>query len=361
MRSVRPLVPALCATLGALAALAVALLATSRPAAAGSREELARGSGPDRNGGGPGAFTLSGPYTHDNLTVYLIHGKDRIDLTKYLTLQEALEQKKVVVHETGNVNELSIENVSAVPVYVQSGDIVKGGRQDRTIASDFICPPHSGKMPIDAFCVEHGRWQQRGGESPGQFASSNAALSSRELKLAAKQAGSQQEVWKEAANAQAKLSSNVGADVKDKQSQSSYQLSLENKQLQATTEAYIKELNGIVESKDDVIGYAFAINGRINSADVYAASGLFRKMWPKLIRSAAVEAIAEYQKDKKFEPVTADAVRAFLADAEAGKKSVKPAGDKLDLVTEDGKAAVLFETQDKENKGEWLHRNYIRK
>ena len=41
------------------------------------------------------------------------------------------------------------------------------------------------------------------------------------------------------------------------------------------------------------------MNGKVNGADVYAASQLFRKMWPKLIRSAAVEAITDLQKDKK--------------------------------------------------------------
>src|SRR5438105_15882790 len=76
---------------------------------------------------------ITGPYTHDNLTVFLIHGKDTSGGKNYLTLQEALDQKKVVVHETGNVNELSVENVSDEPVYIQSGEIVKGGRQDRTL------------------------------------------------------------------------------------------------------------------------------------------------------------------------------------------------------------------------------------
>ena len=38
-----------------------------------------------------------------------------------------------------------------VDVYIQSGDIVKGGRQDRTIAMDFVVPPKSGVIPISAF------------------------------------------------------------------------------------------------------------------------------------------------------------------------------------------------------------------
>src|SRR5262249_52850264 len=72
------------------------------------------------------AYRLSGPYTHANLTVFLVHGPETLDAGSFLTLQEALEQKKAVVHETGSVNQLAVENLSAdEELYVQSGDIVK--------------------------------------------------------------------------------------------------------------------------------------------------------------------------------------------------------------------------------------------
>ncbi len=68
----------------------------------------------------------------------------------FLILQEALEQKKAVVYETKSVNELSIENRSDQDIYVQAGDIVKGGQQDRVLAVDLIVPPGLGRMPIAA-------------------------------------------------------------------------------------------------------------------------------------------------------------------------------------------------------------------
>src|SRR5256714_15564784 len=120
-----------------------------------------------------GDYRLSGPYTHKNLTIFLVHGKNLVSGKSFLTLQEALEQKKVVVYETKDVNELSIENLSNEDVYVQSGEIVKGGQQDRMLAVDLIVPPKSGKMPIEAFCVEHGRWSGRGNGPAAGFRSSN--------------------------------------------------------------------------------------------------------------------------------------------------------------------------------------------
>ena len=126
-----------------------------------------------------------------------------------LTLQDALQQKKVRVHETRDVNHLAIENISLDEVYVQAGDIVKGGQQDRTLAYDLIVPAKSGRIPIDAFCVEQGRWNGRGSESMAVFEASSAQLNSKDLKLAAKRSKSQQEVWSKVAETQGKLARNM--------------------------------------------------------------------------------------------------------------------------------------------------------
>src|SRR5687767_11595028 len=54
-------------------------------------------------------FRISGPYTHKNLTIFLVHGKGILEGHSFLTLQEALAQKKVIVYETKDVNELAIK------------------------------------------------------------------------------------------------------------------------------------------------------------------------------------------------------------------------------------------------------------
>ncbi len=306
-------------------------------------------------------YRLSGPFTHKNLSIYLIHGKDLIEGKTFLTLQEALEQKKVVVYETKSVNELSIENLSNEDVYVQSGDIVKGGQQDRLLAIDLIVPPKSGKMPIAAFCVEQGRWSRRGSEQVAAFSSSNDVATTKDIKLAAKQSNSQSGVWQNVEVAQGKLSENLSVNVVSAASPSSLQLALENRKVQESVSGYTKTLAGIIKGKDDVVGYAFAINGEVNSADVYVSSALFRKLWPKLLKANATEAIAELQKDLKFELVSVETVKAFLADAEAGKTSEKELTARVKLLTREDDKNILFETQDRREKGVWIHRNYIRK
>jgi hypothetical protein len=307
-----------------------------------------------------GDYKLSGPYTHKNLSIFLVHGKNTIKTKTFLTLQEALIQKKVVVYETKSVNELSIQNFSSEDVYVQSGDIVKGGAQDRMIGVDFIVPPRSGKMPISAFCVEHGRWTSRGSERVSQFSSSSDAVATKEIKLAAKRSNSQGAVWENVKAAQDKLSENVGGRVNSSVSESSLQLAMENGKVQETADSYIKGLSGIVNRTDDVIGYVFAINGKVNSADIYGSNVLFKKLWPKLLKANAIEAIAELQQ-KEFKPTSADNVRGFLSEAEKGKGTDKDVDARVNLVTREDSENILFETRDRADKGAVVHKNYIKK
>jgi ARG and Rhodanese-Phosphatase-superfamily-associated Protein domain len=319
------------------------------------------GSGQDDKKVSVNEYRFSGPYTHENLTIFLIHGKNQLEGDSFLTLQEALEQKKVIVYETKDVNELAIENLSQSDVYVQSGDIVKGGQQDRVLAVDLIVPPRSGKIPIAAFCVEQGRWSKRGSEQSGAFASSVEVVSTKDLKLAAKKSKSQGAVWENVRVAQDRLSSNVGTRVNSTTSESSLQLALENPRVTETSNAYIKVLSDIVKDKADVIGYAFAINGRVNSADVYASNHLFNKLWPKLLRANAVEAIAELQKNNHFSPVSEEQVKTFLQDSEKAKVDEKEVTARVGLLTREDEQNILFETRDRAKKGAWIHRNYIRK
>jgi len=298
-------------------------------------------------------YRISGPYTHENLSIFLIHGNGVG--RNYLTLKDAVAQKKVVVSETKQVNELAVENISGEPVFIQGGDIVKGGQQDRVISNDFVLPSKSGKVPVSAFCVEHGRWTQRGTESAQVFASSSDMVASKGLKMAVKSKKSQTEVWREVANTQAGLGA---ASVSVSASPTSLQLTLESKAVAKAIDGYLKALSGVANHKPDVVGFAFAIGGDVNSADVYSSAALFTAMWPKLLRSSAVEAAGHPHRDNRFEPPAPATVDAFLRDAEDGRQSTVDVDQRVKLVTLESDKQVLFESR--EGAG-WIHRNYIKK
>jgi hypothetical protein len=139
------------------------------------------------------------------------------------------------------------------------------------------------------------------------------------------------------------------------------QLTLENKVVKETADDYLKALSSAIAGKTDVIGYAFAINGQINSADVYSSHALFVKLWPKLLKSSAVEAIAEFDKAGKTEAVTENSVKTFLAEAEAGKAEEKQVTTRVAMEKRESDKHLFFETRDRKNGEQWLHRNYLKK
>jgi hypothetical protein len=307
-----------------------------------------------------GDYRLSGPFTHQNLTVFLIHGPNRTT-HNLLTLEEAIDQRKVVVYETRSVNELAIENVSDEDVFIESGDIVKGGAQDRTLKDDLILPSKSGKINISSFCVEHGRWTKRGNESLGTFNGSQQAVSTKQLKMAVKMKSDQGEVWDQVAKAQEKLARNIGAGSRAAASPTSFAMTMETPAVRRSTDGYIQELAGIVNGKNDVVGYAFDIKGKVNSEDIYSLHALFSRLWIKLLQTSAVEAVTEFEPGKKFEPVTAAAVKTAMVDADSGKASVKGPTGRTETVVKETTQNVVFETRDRSQRETWVHKNYITK
>ena len=308
-----------------------------------------------------GGYRVSEPVSYKNLSIFLIHGKDENTKGNILTLQEAMERKLFVVYETSDVNELEVENLSKeFDVFIQSGDIVKGGKQDRILAVSIIIPARSGRVSIEAFCVESGRWTKRGNEDSSKFNSSNDRIVTKELKLAANSARSQQEVWDKVGDAQARLSKSVGGQVNAPQSESSLQLSLENREVTSNVDEYIRYLSSAIDGKSDVIGYAFAVNGKINSADVYVSNALFKKVWMKMLKAAATEAVAESRSPRLADPIKATAVSEFMNDADRASAREQSVGAGTKLVTREDRDNVMFEARDSKSKAV-VHKSYVKK
>ena len=142
-------------------------------------------------------------------------------------------------------------------------------------------------------------------------------------------------------------------------SDTSLQLSLENEKLQASRGGYIKALESQGTGGDDIIGYVFAVNGRINSADLYPSNALFRKMWSKLLAASVTEAIGETTGaiTAASEPPATAAVTEFLANAETGKQSSQEIAGLARQEVRDADKSLFVGVRSK--KGEWVHRNYL--
>jgi len=84
-------------------------------------------------------------------------------------------------------------------------------------------------------------------------------------------------------------------------------------------------------------------------------------MWPKLLKSSAVEAIAELTAYKNFKAATPAMVSASLKDAEKGKRSEKVVSSRVRIITSETEQNLLFETRDQQKKEQWIHKSYIQK
>jgi hypothetical protein len=311
-----------------------------------------------------GELTISGPITCLNLAVYLIHGDDVLPGKNFLTLQEALEKKLIVVHETGTVDALAVENVSRDwEVFIQSGDIVKGGRQDRVLAFDLIVPPQSGRVAINSFCVEANRWTQRGTEASDRFSSSSGQLPGKGLRLAVSSARQQGQVWEKVKEQQNRLSKTLNKNLADPRSPTSLQLTLEDKDLLARMEKYASKLEKAPEGGKNVVGFVFAINGKPESAEIYGSSVLFRKMWPKMLRAAAIDALGDLHSGRRFEPADLDAIQTFLNEPEKNllNETKTKVSDRIHVTERTSAVSVSLETRDRELDGRVIHRSVIGK
>jgi hypothetical protein len=357
------------------------------------------------------ALSIAAPHTHENLTIFLLRGPSADGATP-ATLGEALAKGTVVVHETGNVRELKIENTGDEPVFIQLGDLVKGGQQDRVLTTSLLIPPRSGQIAIGAYCVEQGRWSSRGTEDARKFSASNAQLFSRKAKVAIARApvaetearraepplpsidargegnvrrplanqvqpaieppardpqrivqerrprslSGQGEVWDSVATSQNLLAARLAAPMASEKSKTSLQLTLENERLQKAQAGFVAALEQKALADGDVVGVVIAINGTVASADLYPSNGLFRKMWPKLVRAAATEALANPAKETTPAPRIAD-IEGFLAAAERGAPNTRSLAGLAEHETKE--SADVLKVEARTSDGRWFHRNFL--
>jgi hypothetical protein len=259
---------------------------------------------------------VSGPYAHENLTVFLLHGKDQ-DRHDYLTLDLGLDRKLVRVGEKkqAEVGELQIENRSDRHLFLQEGDRLQGGQQDRIIVTSLVVPPRSGKRPVPSFCIEQSRWE--GGVA---FAgTSNKALAGKGVRAAAKVTpgrGGQRAVWERVAQQKAVANTRLGA----KNTTSSLNEVLDSPEVKKVCDACAKALGGLVDKHKDAIGVAIAVNGNIEEVDIYPNHRLLTRLYPRLVQSYALQAALEKKKDKKPAALAASDVEKFMS---AGKEKTR--------------------------------------
>ncbi|MCH7727945.1 MAG: hypothetical protein IH991_15930 [Planctomycetes bacterium] len=240
-----------------------------------------------------------------------------------------------------SVNTLVVINNSDKPLYLMPGEIIIGGSQDRTIGRELVIQPDGKPVPIDVFCVEHGRWNDRDTEQTLQLlatASSNdtragsvavaeitirSAMEANAGKFIASignagkatryavYGGEQGKVWEKVAATNVKSGVNPDGG--------GYTANYSDPKSVARLEAYIEKVQTRIATTKNVVGVIVAINGKPDTMDIFESTPLFKKLWPKLLKSYALDAANEHDDDVAHVVCTSSEACEFLWDATTGK------------------------------------------
>lgn len=285
-------------------------------------------------GNSEGEWRLLEPVTFKNLSVFPVVSSSAHDTSWFLTLDEGLASGEVQVREQGSesmarsrgevlrptysngasVNQLVLINRSKRPLLLLAGELVSGGKQDRVIGKDRLVPAGSEPLPLEVFCVEHGRWSS--GASFNQ-AKTIVHPSVREQATIEKdqssvwnavRAGTTAKVRSSAAGVGAAAapqptpaplaSPRIARTIQEEAPTESYQKIYESRSVGTSVDEYVSELqkrfsqatSGVKDGQ--VVGVVIAYGGEVAWSDIFASNGLFEQYWNKLLRSYVVEALA---------------------------------------------------------------------
>ena len=307
-------------------------------------------------------YRLDGPFTYENLSLYRVHG-GASKAPAPLDIGSAFKQGMIQLHKSKTLN-ATIDNLSDREVFVQFGTLLVGATQDQLISTELILPPRSTGIPVDVFCIEKGRWLPRLGGDVSNFSTTGALLPSSvaQLWLLASSVHSlsagrlrQLGVWMSIDDFVRDLSGRVDPSAEQLESPTSLPMALDNPALRLVEQNYLDVLQPKGGSEADIVGVAFAINGKLQNADVYSSNDLFRQMWPSLLRTATAQAIAE--KSVTFlAPPEASRASALLSESEGTPVSDPMLAQFDGFEKHYGNSVAYYESK---SGSRWLHRGYL--
>jgi len=293
-----------------------------------------------------GDWRILDPVVYENIAIFPVVSGSSQDTSSFLTLEEGLASGEVIVSERGaagmvrdrgvvrppqydasaSVNQLVLINRSKRPLLLLAGELVSGGKQDRIIGKDRIVPVGAEPLPLDVFCVEHGRWTG----SSSQFTASKTIVHPSVREQAVEQ--KQDEVWAAvggaSAGAAARLSApapsapaplinpgSVAETITVEAPTQSYRKIYEGRRVGGSVDTFVDQVqrrfaratSGLKGER--VVGVIVAYGGEVAWSDIFASSDLFHQYWSKLLRSYAVEALA---RPTLRETASPDDAREFL-------------------------------------------------
>ncbi len=204
----------------------------------------------------------------------------------YVILDDALASgtaEVTEISEHGSVPELKFLNRGENPVLIVDGEELVGAKQNRVVNLTILVAAHAN-LTIPVSCVEAGRWRAKSrafAAAPrAQFAKGRAkrvAQVTQSLRDRGDRLSDQAAVWADIAEKSARLSAFSPTAAMEA-------IYVDNS---ASIDAYVDACKPV----DGQVGAVFVVDGTVVGFDLFDDERALRKLLPKLVRSAAVEAI----------------------------------------------------------------------
>ena len=251
------------------------------------------------------------PIHYQNLSIVPVGTTRKGPFKRYTLMEVGLRDKTLEVRELkGNsgearVSAVEVRNSGNQPVYLLGGEMILGGKQDRIIQQDTVVSNSRKWNKVSVFCVEQGRWR-------GQNMKFSAGRAVAHLKLQkAVMKGGQSDVWAEVAR------KNLERGTQN--STSTYRRTIQNNKVRRKIAPYRKKLTSMLPADIKLAGVVFAINGKIQVADLFGNPLLFGQLKNKLMTAYILEALG-HQVVPNAPAVSVRGARHFLRRASKAKK-----------------------------------------
>jgi hypothetical protein len=250
------------------------------------------------------------PQTHANMAVYPLRVKNG-HKRNYQTLDEAMQARTIEVLEVsegGSVPNLKVRNTGSLPVLLVVGEELVGAKQNRVLNTSLLVPAQK-EIEVPVSCVERGRWAYNSRAFDTSTTSSHFKLRKAQVE---------------------KVTDNLRTRAAFDADQSAVWQEIDRKIHTTGSISNTAALHDVyTQTEDDLKNYLAAfpppdaegvivtINGQIAGADIFDHSDTLRALWPKLLRSYALDALERRSAREGAQP-PAD-VQGFLAAVQNAK------------------------------------------
>lgn len=273
-------------------------------------------------------LAIGKPITYKNLTIFPLTRRFT-PKTEYVTLDEAMKKDWLTIREIGGgeVNFVELRNNGNKVVFIMTGEMISGAKQDRMLKDDVLIPPKSEWLRVPVYCVEHGRWVT---VSPA-FKSSELMVPNA-LRQRARISENQSEVWDEITASQDRL----GIVSRTGTAMANYEDEDTRKEIAEYTERFAD----MPKLAENTVGVCVTTGSRIICVDIFANNTLLMKYWNKLLKSYVMDAIHETKSN--IHKAEIQGLLDALAHAHCVSTGTPGLGDLLEIETDFGKGSVLI-------------------